>query len=285
MNLSPTAFQEIRKVVHDLCGIVITADKEYLIKSRFEPILIANGLPSYELFLQRLKQPGSLILQEQAVEAITTKETSFNRDGHPFDELRRTIFPALAQRHVERRSRDRPSPSKLRLWCSAAATGQEVYSVAMALTDVVNSRRIPGLSLDDVSILATDISSNALAVARAGRYSTTELGRGLTREQRDRFFHQEDETWVAGASLRHLVDFRRLNLVRPLPELGTFDLILCRNLLIYFDETTRRRLCNALYSALNPQGLLIVGAAESLYGVSDAFVLERSGNTVYYRKP
>lgn len=284
MNLSPATFQEIRKVVHDLCGIVISADKEYLIKSRFESILIENGLPSYELFLGQLKQPGSLILQEQVVEAITTKETSFNRDGHPFDELRRSILPGLARRHLERRSRDRPSPSKLRIWCAAAATGQEVYSVAMALTDVA-SRSVPGLSLDDVSILATDISGNALAAARAGRYTTTELGRGLTREQRDRFFLEENGTWVVDASLRRLVDFRRLNLVRPLPDLGPFDLILCRNLLIYLDEATRRRLCLALHSALNPQGILIVGAAESLYGVTDAFVLERSGSTVYYRKP
>jgi chemotaxis protein methyltransferase CheR len=284
MQLSLAAFNEIRKVVHELCGIVVSEDKQYLVKSRLEPILFRNGLASYEVLVQQLKQPNSLPLRDQTIEAITTKETSFNRDGHPFEEIRRAILSRLANRLIERTPTERLFAPKIRIWCAAVATGQEAYSVAMSVADFLAARSTLRLSIDDFSILATDISSIALAAAREGRYSSAELARGMTNDQRDRFFRQEDAAWIVDASLRRLVEFRRLNLVLPLPDMGTFDLILCRNLLIYLDEETRRRLCQGLHSALNPQGILIIGAAESLYGVTDAFKLERLGNTIVYIK-
>jgi chemotaxis protein methyltransferase CheR len=284
MQLTPAAFNDIRKAVHDLCGIAIAEGKQYLVESRLEPILQMNGLASYELLVQRLKQPNSLLLQDQIIEAITTNETSFNRDGHPFEELRRFILFRLASQLIERKATTRLSYPKARIWCAAVATGQEAYSVAMAVTDFLAARSAPGLTALDFPILATDISSNALATAREGRYSSAELHRGLSALQRDRFLRQENGAWIVDASLRRMIEFRRLNLVLPLPDLGTFDLILCRNLLIYLDDATRRRLCHGLQSALNPQGILMIGAAESLYGVSDAFATERLGNTVVYRK-
>jgi len=284
MQLSPAAFNDIRKAVHDLCGIVISEDKQYLVKSRLEPILQRNGLASYELLVQRLKQPNSLLLQEQMIEAITTNETSFNRDGHPFEELRRSILPELASHLIDRRATTRLSYPKARIWCAAVATGQEAYTVAMGVADFLSTRSAGGLTLDDFPILASDICSNALATAREGRYSSAELDRGVTAVQRDRFFRQENGAWLVDASLRRMVEFRRLNLVLPLPDLATFDLILCRNLLIYLDDATRRRLCHGLHSRLNPQGILMIGAAESLYGVTDAFSPECLGNTVVYRK-
>lgn len=284
MNLTPAAFDGIRKAVHDLCGLVISADKQYLVKSRLEPLLAKYGLPSYEALMTRLKQPNSLLLQEEIVEAITTRETSFNRDGHPFEELRRTILPELAQRLVERRAATGIPHPRARIWCTAVAHGQEAYSVAMAVTEFVATRPAFGVTVDNFSILATDISSTALAAARAGRYTDAELARGLTLAQKERYFRQERGAWIVDPALRRMIEFRRLNVVFPLPQLGTFDLILCRNLLIYLDESARRRLCHALHAALNPQGLLMVGAAESLHGVTDAFVLEKLGDTVVYRK-
>ena len=176
MHLSPAAFNDVRKAVHDLCGVVISEDKQYLVKSRLESILKNNGLPSYESLVQRLKQPSSLPLQDQVVEAITTKETSFNRDGHPFEELRRTILPDLASRLIERKASSKLIHPKARIWCAAVATGQEAYSVAMAVTDFLASRPGVGLTLDDFPILATDVSGNALATAREGRYSA-EIGK------------------------------------------------------------------------------------------------------------
>jgi chemotaxis protein methyltransferase CheR len=284
MQLSHTVFNEIRKVVHELCGVVISDDKQYLVKARLEPILRSNGLPAYELLVQRLKQPDSVPLQEQIIDAITTKETSFNRDGHPFDELRRSILPILANEFCQRPAPERIARPKVRIWCAAVATGQEAYSVAMALTDFLAARATTDLTVDDFSILASDISESALATAREGRYSSSDLGRGMTAEQRRRFFHHQKGAWVVDASLRRLVEFRRLNLARPLPALGIFDLILCRNLLIYLDHACRRRLCHSLSTALSPTGFLLVGAAESLYGVTDAFATELFGTTVLYRK-
>jgi chemotaxis protein methyltransferase CheR len=284
MQLSLTVFNEIRKVVHELCGVVITEDKQYLVRARLEPILRSNGLQAYELLVQRLKQPDSVLLQEQIIDAITTKETSFNRDGHPFEELRRSILPMLANEFCQRTAHDRISRPKVRIWCAAVATGQEAYSVAMAVTDFLAARAAADLTLDDFSILASDISESALATAREGRYSSSDVGRGTTAEQRRRFFQHQKGAWIVDASLRRLVEFRRLNLARPLPALGIFDLILCRNVLIYLDNAARRRLCHGLRTALSPTGFLVVGAAESLYGVTDAFATELCGKTVFYRK-
>jgi chemotaxis protein methyltransferase CheR len=284
MQLTLAAFNDIRKAVHDLCGIVISEDKQYLVKSRLEPVLKTNSLASYELLVQQLKMPDRLLLREQMIEAITTNETSFNRDGHPFKELRRSIIPALASQLIDRRAKTRLAYPKVRIWCAAVATGQEAYSVAMGVTDAVAARSTRGLTALDFQILASDISSNALATAREGRYSSAEVDRGITPLERDRFFRQESGAWSVDASLRRMVEFRRLNLVLALPDVGTFDLVLCRNLLIYLDDAARRRLCHALHTALNSQGLLMIGAAESLYGVTDAFSTECLGKTVVYRK-
>jgi chemotaxis protein methyltransferase CheR len=284
MKLSPDTFDDIRKAVHDLCGIVIADDKQYLVVSRLEPILKKNGLPSYESLVQGLKRANSLQLQEQIIEAITTKETSFNRDGHPFEELRRFILPEVANRLLEKRAATKLKGEKARIWCATVATGQEAYSVGMAVAEFVASRPGLGLGIEDFPILATDISQSALTRAREGHYSAAELKRGISAEQRARFFRHEKAGWVVEERLRRLIEFRRLNLVQPLPNLGTFDLILCRNFLIYLDEDARRRLCQGLHRALSPGGILMIGAAESLYGVSDAFSSEEVGGTLVHRK-
>lgn len=284
MRLSPEAFDAIRKAVHDLCGVVIADDKHYLIVSRLDPVLERLGIPSYEAFVRGLGEAHSPHLREQLVEAITTKETSFNRDGHPFEELRRSILPELAARLLERRARQGSAIPRCRTWCAAVATGQEAYSVAMAVSDFLAGRPGIGLTLDDFPILATDLSADALAVARRGRYSAAEVGRGTTEEQRSRHFRRDGDGWVVVEGLRRIIEFRRLNLILPLPSLGPFDLILCRNLLIYLDDEARRRLCQGFHRSLNPGGLLMIGAAESIYGVTDAFAAERLGKTLVHRR-
>ena len=284
MQLSPGTFNDIRKAVHDLCGVVIAEDKQYLVVSRLEPILKRNGLPSYESLVQGLKQPNSLQLQEQIIEAITTRETSFNRDGHPFEELRRSILPELASRLLETRARTRLPKQNARIWCTAVATGQEACSVAMAVSDFLSSRPGLGLTVDDFPILASDISvARSPLPGRAGIRLRNSVGESPANSGCGTF-DRTTVAWVVDASLRRMIEFRRLNLVRPLPNLGTFDLVLCRNLLIYLDDGTRRRLCQGLHQALNPGGILMIGAAESIYGVTEAFSTERLGNTVVHRK-
>jgi chemotaxis protein methyltransferase CheR len=284
MQLTTGAFNDLRKAIHDLCGLVITEDKQYLIVSRLEPILGRNGLHSYESLVRGLKQANSLHLQEQIVEAITTRETSFNRDGHPFEALRRSILPRLVSHVLKQRAATRLRNLRSRIWCTAVATGQEAYSVAMAVSEVLASGAGLGLTLDDFPIIASDISQVALSVAQEGRYTSSEIGRGISREQRARYLRQINGGWVVDDTLRRGIEFLRLNLVQPLPNLGTFDLILCRNLLIYLDLEDRRRLCENLHRALNPGGFLLIGAAESIYGVTDVFSTERIGRTVLYVK-
>jgi chemotaxis protein methyltransferase CheR len=284
MKLTAESFDAIRKAVHDLCGIVIGDDKQYLVVSRLEPVLERLGLPSYEAFVRALGRPDATQVRELLIEAITTRETSFNRDGHPFEELRRLILPELARRLIERRVSSAPTTPRCRIWCAAVATGQEAYSVAMAISDFLATRPGIGLTLADFPILATDISQGALAVARAGRYSAEGVRRGVSEALLARYFVRNGDGWIIAEPLRRAVDFRQLNLVLPLPNLGTFDLILCRNFMIYLDEAARRRLYLGLHQALNPSGLLIVGAAEALYGMTDAFTTERLGSTYAYRK-
>ena len=169
---------------------------------------MTNGLASYELLVQQLRKPDSFLLRDQTIEAITTNETSFNRDGHPFDALRRSILPELASRLIERRATTRLPHSRARIWSAAASTGQEAYSVAMAVADCLAARSAPGLTLDDFPILASDISSNALATARLARYSSAEVDRGLTARERARFFRQENDAWIVDPALRRMVEFR-----------------------------------------------------------------------------
>ena len=284
VELTPAEFSDVRKAVHELCGLAIAEDKQYLVKSRLEPLLKGNGLSSYAALVQRMLQPDSLLLKDQVVEAITTNETSFNRDGHPFEELRRRILPDVANRLLERRKTGLLVSQPARIWCAAVATGQEAYSVDMAVADFLRNRPARDLTAKEFPILASDISGQALAIAQAGRYSSAEVDRGVTTEQRARHFRQENSSWHIDPAIRQTIEFRRLNLVRGFPDVGVYDLILCRNLLIYFDQPTRERLCRALCAALNPQGILIIGAAESLFGVTDELTLETLGKTVVYRK-
>lgn len=284
MELSPSEFGDVRKAVHDLCGLAIAEDKQYLVKSRLEPVLHCNGLASYAALVQRLLQSDSLLLKDQVIEAITTNETSFNRDGHPFEELRRRILPELAGRLIERRNAGYSASPQSRIWCAAVATGQEAYSVGMAVADFVRTRTTRDMTGNEFPILASDISGQALAIAQAGRYSQAEVDRGLTADQRGRYFRQEQGSWCIDPAIRRMIEFRRLNLVRGTTDVGAFDLILCRNLLIYFDQPTRERLCRLLCAALNPRGILMIGAAESLFGVTDELSLETLGKTVVYRK-
>lgn len=285
MELSPAEFRDIRKAVHELCGLAIAEDKQYLVKSRLEPVMQRNGLASYAALVQRMLQTDSSLLKDHVIEAITTHETSFNRDGHPFEELRRRILPELASRLLERRSGGFSSSPSSRIWCAAVATGQEAYSVGMAVVDFIRSRNSKELTARDFPILASDISGQALAIAEAGRYSLAEVDRGVAAEQRAKYFEPDQGKWSIDPAIRRMVEFRRLNLIQGFPGVGLFDLILCRNLLIYFDQPTRQRLCRSLCAALNPRGILIIGAAESLFGIADELSLETLGKTVVYRKP
>lgn len=285
MELTIPLFMEIRSVIHQLCGLSLGEDKIYLVEHRLEPLLRQNRCPDWESFLTKLRGLEGLSLREAIIEAITTKETSFFRDGHPFDTFRTDVLPWMMERALTSRRRG-PSPTGSigRIWCTASSTGQEPYSLAMVLLDWLNTGTGGGLQPGDFSILATDISSTVLAFAREGKYSDRDVLRGLPANYRNRYFRQDRDDWIICDAIRRLVTFRRLNLVQPLMGLGQFDVIFCRNVLIYFDDDTRRQIIDRLWDSLSPEGILILGSVENLYGVSTRFESTHLGSTIVYRK-
>ena len=276
MELTPAVFDELRQLIHHLCGLVVGEDKAYLIRHRLGPVARASGCHSFEEFAQKLRGPDGAALHVPIVEAITTAETSFFRDGRVFEAFRSQLLPRLGEKAR--------GGAKVRLWCAAASTGQEPYSLAMLLREHMAAERGRGLREADFSVLATDISEKVLTVARAAEYGERETARGLTPALLARHFERRGPAWAVREPVRRLVEFRRLNLTGPLTGLPSFDAIFCRNILIYFDIDTRRRICGQLHALLPDGGWLVLGAAENLYGVSDQFEAVRFGDALVYRK-
>jgi chemotaxis protein methyltransferase CheR len=280
VTIARHTFDSWRRIVRGLCGLDVPEDKAYLFEQRLVPVADSAGCRDLDEFARRLEAPGGAAFQNAVVDAITTNETSFFRDTHPFDALRTVILPRLA-------TRPRPpwhSGPRVRVWCAAASTGQEPYSLAMTVLDFLAANPACGLTAADFRILGTDVSPRVLAAASAGVYPERETARGLNEGHLRRFFVRRGDDWAVRPEVRQLVEYRLHNLTRPTPLPGPFDLILCRNVLIYFDTATRRRVCDTLADALAPDGYLILGAAESLYGVSERFASRSCAGTVLYEK-
>ena len=282
MDLSHSTFKELGRLIHRLCGIVISDDKEYLVRHRLEPLVISSGCRNFEQFLERLAGRDGVLLQEAIIEAITTQETSFFRDGHPFEALRRYVLPELV--HSSQTMNAGTNRTKIRFWSSGAATGQEPYSLAILISEYLDAQRQSGIGVSDFSILATDISANSLATATAAKYSRRDMDRGLSPDQVQKYFEQQGDCWALKSPPRQIVDFRRINLMQPFTSLGTFHVIICRNVLIYFDEVNRRKICEQFYAMLAPGGWLLLGSAENLYGINNRFRSLRFGDTILFQK-
>jgi chemotaxis protein methyltransferase CheR len=255
--VSPLDFEYLRKLLKDSSGLDLSADKQYLVESRLVPLARKAGLTGIAELVQKVKG-GSDALTADVVEAMTTNETFFFRDKVPFDHLRESVIPELMQARAGRRS--------LRIWCAASSTGQEPYSIAMVLKEF--SAQLSGWR---VEIVATDISLGVLEKARAGIFSQFEVQRGLPIQLLVKHFRQVGELWQINADLRGMVQHRHLNLMQDFSHLGSFDVIFCRNVLIYFDQDTKIGMFNRLARALEPDGVLALGAAESVVGITEAF--------------
>jgi chemotaxis protein methyltransferase CheR len=249
-------YEFLRKCLKERSGLDLSADKQYLVESRLIPLARKAGLPGIAELIQKMKG-GSDALIAEVVEAMTTNETFFFRDKIPFDHLRDTIIPALLQTRANRRS--------LRIWCAASSTGQEPYSIAMCL------KEISALAGWRIEILATDLSQGVLEKSRAGIFSQFEVQRGLPIQMLVKHFTQAGELWQLNADIRAMVMHRQLNLLQDFSHLGSFDIIFCRNVLIYFDAGTKAEVFGRLAQAIEPDGILLLGAAESVVGISDAF--------------
>ncbi len=255
--MTPLDYEFLRKLLKERSGLDLSSDKQYLVESRLIPLARRGGLAGIAELVATIRS-GSDALTTEVVEAMTTNETFFFRDKIPFDHLREAILPALLQARANRRS--------LRIWCAASSTGQEPYSIAMCLKEFG-----PALAGWRVEIVATDLSQAVLEKARTGIFSQFEVQRGLPIQMLVKYFTQVGELWQLNADIRAMVQHRQLNLLQDFSHLGTFDVVFCRNILIYFDHDTKVGIFDRLAKMLEPDGVLALGAAESVVGISDAF--------------
>jgi chemotaxis protein methyltransferase CheR len=255
--VTPLDYEFLRKLLKDRSGLDLSADKQYLLESRLIPLARKAGVPGLPELVQKLKGGAEPLIAE-VVEAMTTNETFFFRDKVPFDHFKGTIMPAMLQARAGRRS--------LRIWCAACSTGQEPYSIAMCLKEL-------GAALTGwrVEIIATDLSQGVLEKSRAGLFSQFEVQRGLPIQLLVKHFTQTGELWQLNADIRAMVQFRQLNLLQDFSNLGVFDIIFCRNVLIYFDQDTKTNVVGRLAKVIEPDGFLMLGAAETVVGLTEAF--------------
>jgi chemotaxis protein methyltransferase CheR len=251
-------FAFIAAFLKERSGLIITTDKMYLLETRLASILRDNGLSGLPALIDKLRQAGPSAVKDKVVDAMTTNETSFFRDSHPFDTMRKSLLPGLLERRAAARS--------LRIWSAACSTGQEPYSLAMTLKD-----HFPVLNGWKVEIVATDLSPSVLERAREGVYSTFEVQRGMPIQMLIKHFDQVGTNWKIKRELGQAITFRPLNLLEDFSSLGMFDIVLCRNVLIYFDQPTKTRILNAIARRIAPDGALLLGGAESVFGLCDAF--------------
>jgi chemotaxis protein methyltransferase CheR len=270
--VTPFDYDYLRKLLKDRSGLILGADKQYLVESRLLPVARKAGAGTLTELVQKLKAPAAEALITDVVEAMTTNESFFFRDKIPFDHFRETVVPnLLAARSAQRR---------LRIWCAAASTGQEPYSLAMLIREMAGQ-----LAGWRVEILGTDLSTEVLEKARAGIYSQFEVQRGLPIQMLVKYFTQVGEMWQIAPEIRAMVQYRPLNLLQDFNNLGAFDVIFCRNVLIYFDQPTKVDVLERAARSLESDGYLVLGAAETVVGLTESFRPYGEKRGLYARSP
>jgi chemotaxis protein methyltransferase CheR len=258
LTVTPLDYDFLRQALKQHSGLALGADKHYFVESRLLPFARQAGFNGVGELVLALKAGRPAALMTAVVEAMTTNESFFFRDKTPFEHFRRVIMPALLA--ARRQSRT------IRIWCAAAASGQEPYSIAICLREM--ARAIAGWRIE---IVATDLCGAVLDRARHGLYSQFEVQRGLPIKLLVRYFSQVGELWQIVPEVRGMVEFRRFNLLADFASLGNFDVILCRNVLIYFDQGTKSDVLGRLAAVMPSDGYLVLGAAETAIGLSDRF--------------
>ena len=256
--MNPEDFRFLADLLRRRSGLALTPDKTYLLESRLAPVARRLDLSDVPELIRRLRAREEPRLVEQVVDAMTTNESFFFRDGRPFEQFAEHMLPALI--------RARQATKRLSIWSAAAATGQEPYSLALCLQD--RAKELQGWQ---VEILATDISTNALTRAREGRYTQFEIQRGLPVKRLVQGFTQSGDGWVVKPELKRWIRFQPFNLLDLKPNFGRFDVIFCRNVLIYFDVPTKKRVVETMAQMLPSDGYFVLGGTETILGVTNRF--------------
>jgi chemotaxis protein methyltransferase CheR len=278
MNLSNQDFNYIRDYIKKNCGIALKDDKKYLVHQRLEPILKSYQINSFAELSIQLMKTASTKLREDIILAMTTNETSFFRDRHPFDTFEKFVLERF------RKGFQTQKDKKFRIWSAGSSTGQEPYTIAMLIYEFVEKNKHEGFSIDNFVIAASDISTRALNKAKNATYYDAEINRGLSSERKNKYFKQVDKLWQLEKHIRNMVTFYQLNFMDSLARMGSFDMIFCRNVLIYFDQNTKKTVIRQFHRMLADSGLLILGAMENAHNESDMFKPIRYGSTLLYEK-
>jgi chemotaxis protein methyltransferase CheR len=245
-------------LLKDRSAIVLESGKQYLVETRLTALVRQLHLNSITDLVQRLRARPFNGLHTQVIEAMVTTETSFFRDHHPFEALRKAVLPDLVQRRRDER--------RLNIWCAASSSGQEPYSVALLLRE-----QFPQLAGWQVPLLASDLSREVLDRAREGRYSQLEVNRGLPAVLLVKHFRQHGTSWQLNEDIRRMVEFREINLAQPWPVLPRMDLVMIRNVMIYFAVETKKLILGRLARLLRPDGYLLLGGAETTFNLDDSY--------------
>ncbi|ORT50288.1 chemotaxis protein CheR [Vibrio sp. qd031] len=270
ITINEQSYRDFCRFLESQCGIVLGDSKQYLVRSRLSPLVNKFGSASLNDLLKEVITGRNRELQLAAVDAMTTNETLWFRDGYPYTVLADRILPELA-------ARKRP----IKIWSAASSSGQEPYSMAMTVSEIQAKR--PGF-LPNISIIGTDISSSMLQQCKAGVYDNLALGRGLSAERKRAFFEPADGGRMKiKDSVKRIVSFRQQNLMENYTLLGKFDVVFCRNVLIYFSPEMKSKVLNQIANSLNPGGYLLLGASESLTGLTDRFEMVRCNPGIIYK--
>ena len=271
-GFSQQEYQDFCRFLEDACGIVLGENKHYLVSSRLNRLMGEYQLSNLGELVERLKRDRGPGFRERIIEAMTTNETFWFRDTFPFDILKSRVIPDF----LESRGRQ-----PLKIWSAACSSGQEPYTISITIDEYAKEN--PGKLAGDAQIVATDISDRMLEVGRKAHYDQLSVARGLSAERKAAYFSEQGNEWEVKPEIRRRVSFRHLNLLQNFSSLGKFDVIFCRNVLIYFSTDSKRDILARFAQQLNPGGYLFLGASESMANYSDAFEMVRCHPGVVYQ--
>ena len=276
IKITPNEIKLISKYIYDISGISLDEKKAYLIETRLKPIIEFEGVKNYTDLYQNAIRDRTKVLERKIVDAVTTNETLFFRDKSPFEMFKHKVMPDLIDRRAARSTG--VMPINIRIWSAACSTGQEIYSLAIMLKEL-----LPDMKKYRIKLLGTDISDEAVAKASYGKYNKFEIERGLEKDKLQRYFEPNGTSWKIRDDIRAMAVFQKRNLMDPFTGLGQFDIIFCRNVAIYFSKEDKKKLFEKLAGVLAPDGYLIIGSTESLTGICPMFEPQRHLRAVFYQ--
>ncbi|MBV5307323.1 MAG: protein-glutamate O-methyltransferase CheR [Desulfobulbaceae bacterium] len=276
LKISPDELKLVAQYIYDVSGIYLDQSKSYLFETRLGAIAAEHGCNTYKELYQKAKTDPSKSFERKIIDAISTNETLFFRDKGPFELLQHKLLPEL----IDARTPSSPTlKTNIKIWSAASSTGQELYSIAIIIKEL-----LPNSSKYSIQLLGTDISDNAVAQASRGKYNKFEMERGLPGDKLQRYFTMFGDSWTIKDEIRAMVQFKKFNLMMPFTGLGKFDIIFCRNVAIYFTLPDRQKLFNKIADSLADDGYLVIGSTESLTGICPRFIPKRHLRSIFYQK-